>query len=147
MPKDECRVAIASVADIVAARQTGRSLAVEMGFDGSDVTLIAAAISEVSRNIIEYAGTGEIVFRSAQKGARHGLCVIARDQGPGIPDIARAMEYGYSTGRGMGVGLPGAKRLMDEFDIQSKTGAGTVITMSKWLHGNAKRYRFGARNH
>ena len=147
MTASECRVPIASVADIVAARQKGRSLALEMGFEGSDVTLIAAAISEVTRNIIEYAGTGEIVFRSIQNGAKQGICVVARDKGPGIPDISRAMEYGYSTGRGMGVGLPGAKWLMDEFDIQSKVGAGTIVTMSKWLHGNAKRYRTGFGNH
>jgi serine/threonine-protein kinase RsbT len=147
MAENEWRVPIMSVADIVSARQKGRSLAVYMGFEGSDITLIAAAISEVSRNIVEYAGSGEIIFRSVQKGARHGICVVARDQGPGIPDIARAMKYGYSTGRGMGVGLPGAKWLMDEFDIQSKIGAGTIITMNKWLHGNAKRDRSGSSNH
>src|SRR5206468_3340252 len=100
-------------------------------------------ISEVSRNIVEYAGSGEIVLRSVHKGAKHGMCVVARDRGPGIPNVARAMEYGYSTGRGLGVGLPGAKWLMDEFDIISKPGVGTTVTMNKWLHRNAKRDRAG----
>jgi serine/threonine-protein kinase RsbT len=141
MQADEWRVPIVSVADIVAARQKGRSMAVEIGFEGSDVTLIAAAISEVSRNIVEHAGAGEIILRCIHKGAKQGISVVASDQGPGIADIERAMEYGYSTGNGMGVGLPGAKWLMDDFDIESKAGAGTIITMNKWLHRNAKRDR------
>ena len=141
MQADEWRVPIVSVAGIVAARQKSRAMAVEIGFEGSDVTLIAAAISEVSRNIVEHAGAGEIILRCIHKGAKHGISVVARDQGPGIADIERAMEYGYSSGKGMGVGLPGAKWLMDDFDIESKTGSGTIITMNKWLHRNAKRDR------
>ena len=129
----ERRVPIRSDADIVTARQKGRLLALELGFEGTEVTLIAAAISEVSRNIVEYAKRGEIILRPLNHGAKQGLCVIARDRGPGIPDIAQAMRYGYTSGRGLGVGLPGAKWLMDEFDIQSKAGAGTTITMTKWL--------------
>jgi serine/threonine-protein kinase RsbT len=147
MGLNEFRMAIESVADIIAARQKGRFLAVEMGFEGSDVTLIAAAISEVSRNIVEHAGKGEIIFRNVQKGVKHGICVIAHDQGPGIADLARAMEYGYSTGRGMGVGLPGAKWMMDEFEIESKPGEGTSITMNKWVNGNARRNRSGSAHH
>src|SRR6266404_2720882 len=116
----ETRVPIMSALDIVAARQKGRSLASELGFEGAQVTLIAAAISEVARNIVEYAKNGEIVLQPQNNGARPGLCVVARDQGPGIPDIPRAMQYGYSTRRGLGVGLPGAKLLMDEFDIVSE---------------------------
>ena len=130
----ETRVPISSAADIVTARQRGRALALELGFEGPDVTVIAAAISEVSRNIVEYAKAGEIVLRAENHGAKYGLCVVAADQGPGIPDVAQAMQYGYSTRRGLGVGLPGAKLLMDEFDIVSKVGQGTLVTMKKWLH-------------
>ena len=130
----ETRVPIASGVDIVTARQKGRSMALELGFDGADVTLIAAAISEVSRNIVEYAKRGEIVLRPVHQSAKHGLCVVARDEGPGIPDVARAMQYGYSTAQGLGVGLPGAKWLMDEFDIESTVGVGTTVTMKKWSH-------------
>src|SRR2546428_2567618 len=133
MTATETRVRIASAADIVIARQQGRSLAVELGFEGAEVTLIAAAISEVSRNIVEYAQRGEIIFQPMNQRAKHGLCVVARDQGPGIPDVAQAMQYGYSTRKGLGVGLPGAKLLMDEFEIDSKVGVGTTITMKKWV--------------
>ncbi len=130
----ETRVPITSAVDIVTARQQGRALAMALGFAGADLTLIAAAISEVSRNIVEYAKAGEIVLQELNHGPRRGLCVVARDQGPGIPNVAQAMEYGYSTRKGLGVGLPGAKLLMDEFDIVSKEGEGTVITMKKWLN-------------
>ena len=99
-------------------------------------TLIAAAISEVSRNIVEYAQCGEIVLRALNHGQRQGLCVVARDHGPGIADVAQAMQYGYSTRKGLGVGLPGAKLLMDEFDIVSKVGEGTTVTMKKWVNRN-----------
>src|SRR5712691_2366702 len=133
MSPNETRVPITSEADIVTARQKGRSLAVELGFQGADLTLIATAISEVSRNIVEYAQRGEIVLRPANNGNRRGLSIVARDDGPGIPDVAQAMQYGYSSRRGLGVGLPGAKWLMDEFDIESKVGRGTTVTMKKWV--------------
>jgi len=129
----ETHVPVMSAADIVTARQKGRVMALEMGFDGADPTLIAAAISEVSRNIVEYAKRGEVILQPRRNGTRAGLCVVARDQGPGIPDLARALQYGYSTRKGLGVGLPGAKMLMDEFEIASKIGEGTTITMIKWL--------------
>ncbi len=132
MQKGE-RVPIESVDDIVTARQKGRTLAVELGFDSGDATLVAAAISEVSRNIVDYARSGEILFRVMNQGGRRGLCVVARDRGPGIEDIERAMRDGYSSRRGLGVGLPGARRLMDEFEIESKVGVGTTVTMKKWL--------------
>jgi serine/threonine-protein kinase RsbT len=135
---NETRVPIRSALDIVTARQLGRSLAEELGFEGAEVTLIAAAISEVSRNIVEYAKGGEIILQALNNGPKRGLSVVARDQGPGIPDVAKAMQYGYSTRRGLGVGLPGAKLLMDDFDIVSKVGAGTTVTMKKWLDHNAK---------
>ena len=132
--ENETRVAINSAADIVMARQKGRTLALELGFDGSDLTLIATAISEVARNIVNHAKAGEIILEAANHGNRRGMIIVARDEGPGIKDIAKAMQYGYSTNKGLGVGLPGAKWLMDEFDIESKVGKGTTVTMKKWLH-------------
>ena len=131
----ESQTDINSAMDIVTARQRGRSLALELGFNGADVTLIAAAISEVARNIVDHAKSGEIVMSSLTNGQnanRCGIQIIARDRGPGIRDVAQAMQYGYSTRKGLGVGLPGAKWLMDEFDISSELGRGTTITMRKW---------------
>ncbi len=126
---------IHSATDIVTARQRGRALALELGFNGADVTLIAAAISEVARNIVDHAKKGEVVMASiasSVNGGKKGIQIIARDQGPGIRDVVQAMQYGYSTRKGLGVGLPGAKWLMDEFDIASAVGRGTTITMKKW---------------
>jgi serine/threonine-protein kinase RsbT len=126
---------INSATDIVTARQRGRALALELGFNGADVTLIAAASSEVARNIVDHAKNGEILMApvlNGHNGTRTGIEIIARDQGPGIRDVAQAMQYGYSTRKGLGVGLPGAKWLMDEFDIASEVGRGTTITMRKW---------------
>jgi serine/threonine-protein kinase RsbT len=129
----ETRVTIYSDADIIAARRMGRELAEGVGFGGSELTVIATAISEIARNIIEYAGSGEIILRQAQQGARRGILVIAKDRGPGIPDIELAMQDGYSTSKGIGLGLPGARRLMDEFDVDSAVGKGTTVTMKKWV--------------
>ena len=131
----ELQTVIHSATDIVTARQRGRSLALELGFNGADVTLIAAAISEVARNIVDHAKKGEIVMSSLSNGVnggRKGIQIVARDEGPGIRDVTQAMQYGYSTRKGLGVGLPGAKWLMDEFDIASEIGRGTTITMKKW---------------
>jgi serine/threonine-protein kinase RsbT len=130
---EELSVPIKSAADIVVARQKGRALAIQLGFAGSDPTVIAAAISEVARNIVNHAQQGEIVLSGVHENSRNGIEVVASDQGPGISDIDRAMQYGYSSSRGMGVGLPGAKWLMDEFDIQSQVGKGTRVTMRKWV--------------
>jgi len=134
---DEIRVPIDSEADIVTARQQGRDLAAQIGFSGSDLTLIATAISEVARNIVAYAKRGEILLSHTNQGSKRGIVVVARDEGPGIPDIALAMQDGHSTSRGLGLGLPGARRLMDEFDIVSQVGKGTTIVMKKWAqpHG------------
>src|SRR5688572_10305023 len=136
--RNDNRVAISSAADIVTARQKGRTLAMEIGFDGSDLTLIATAISEVARNIVDHAKRGEVILEPVQQGNKHGVLIIARDEGPGIPDLAQAMQYGYSTRKGLGVGLPGAKWLMDEFDVDSKVGKGTTVTMKKWLSRNER---------
>jgi serine/threonine-protein kinase RsbT len=129
----ETRVAIQLEADIVTARQKGRELAASTGFSTTDQTLIATAISEVARNIVLYARRGEIVVSPVDEGNRRGMMVIARDQGPGIADPDLAMRDGFSTGNSLGLGLPGAKRLMDEFDLVSAPGKGTTITMKKWL--------------
>jgi serine/threonine-protein kinase RsbT len=129
---DERRVAIDRDVDIVTARQLGRELATLAGFTGSDLTLIATAISEVARNIVVYAERGEIRLGLANRNGRRGLEVIASDEGPGIPDINQAMQDGFSTGRSLGLGLPGARRLMDEFEIVSEVGKGTTVTMRKW---------------
>src|SRR5262249_43959986 len=118
----------------VIARQKGRALALELGFDGSDLTLIATAISEVARNIVTHAKCGRVTLHTISHSNRRGLMVVATDEGPGIKDVVKAMQYGYSTNKGLGVGLPGAKWLMDEFDIVSKVGKGTTVTMKKWLH-------------
>lgn len=129
---DDLRVAVSRDADIVTARQLGRELAAKVGFVGSDLTLIATAISEVARNIISYAEAGEILLGMASRDGRQGLLVVARDEGPGIADIDLAMRDGYSTGKSLGLGLPGARRLMDEFEIWSEPGKGTRVTMRKW---------------
>ena len=129
---DELLVLIASDIDVLTARTQGRAMASTLSFSSSDKTLIATAISEVARNIVNYAKRGEIVLRVVRRGDRRGILVLARDQGPGIPDVARAMEDGYSTGGSLGLGLPGSKRLMDEFEVASEVGKGTTVTMTKW---------------
>lgn len=125
-------VPIQHESDIVVARQTGRELAGKVGFVGSDLTLIATAISEISRNIVTYAARGEVVLSAVEDGSRRGICIVARDSGPGIPDVEQAMRDGFSTGRSLGLGLPGARRLMDDFEIDSQPGRGTTVTMTKW---------------
>jgi serine/threonine-protein kinase RsbT len=124
---------IASAADIVNARQQGRAMAALIGFTGSDLTVIATAISELARNIVEYASDGEVELAPVQKGQRVGILIVARDQGPGILDVAKALQDGYTTGKGLGIGLPGVRRLVDEFEIVSTLGAGTTVTVRKWL--------------
>jgi len=127
------RVPISSVADIVMARQKGRELALKLGFVSVEVTVIAAAISEIARNIVDYAQQGEMAMGTTRRGRHQGMVIIARDAGPGIPNVAQAMQYGYSTRQALGSGLPGAKWLMDEFDIASKPRKGTTVVMKKWL--------------
>ena len=129
---DEVTVPITADVDILAVRQKARALAAALHFSSGELTLIATAISEVARNIVVYAQRGEIVLRIVEAGGRRGLMVIARDRGPGIGDIEQAMHDGFSTSGSLGLGLPGARRLMDEFEIVSASGRGTVITMTKW---------------
>ena len=135
LPAGGLRIAIASDADVLTARQRGRELAAECGFGSGDQTVIMAAISEIARNILNYAKRGEVTLSIHLDGERSGLMVVARDQGPGIADVARAMQDGFSTSGGLGLGLPGARRLMDEFDIVSGPGTGTTVTMRKWTRG------------
>jgi len=128
-------VKIQSAADIVTAREQARALALQAGFSLCDSTLITTAISEMTRNILEYANCGELTISLLKNGTKHGLKIVASDNGPGIADISRVMQDGYSSREGMGIGLPGTRRLMDAFEIRSKIGQGTNITMMKW-NGN-----------
>jgi serine/threonine-protein kinase RsbT len=124
-------VPIEDANDVISARQHGRVLAEELGFTGTDVTLIATAISEVARNIVEHAHRGEVELAIVTEDDCPTLVVIARDEGPGIADVDVALRDGYSTTGAMGLGLPGARRLMDEFAIVSTPGKGTVVTMKR----------------
>ena len=129
-------VIVASDVDVVGARQRGRELAGRVGFSPGDQTVIAAAISEIVRNIVTYARRGEVRLAIEHDGDRSAVVVVARDEGPGIADISLAMRDGYSTSGGLGVGLGGARQLMDEFEIVSAPGQGTSVTMRKWhRHG------------
>lgn len=130
---DRIRVPIDSESQILIARQQARLLAAELGFWSVEQSFIAMAISEVALNILQYAGKGEVVLSKTQKNGGQGILIEARDDGPGIPDVERAMQEGYSTSGGAGLGLAGAKRLMDEFDIVSEVGKGTTVTMKKWV--------------
>ena len=128
---DEVRVPIGTDADVVAARQAAREMAGRVGLGGTDLTIIATAVSEVARNIVRFAGRGQVIFELLRE-PRRGLLVVARDSGPGIPDVQQAVQDGYSTYEGLGLGLPGARRLMDEFAVVSEPGRGTTVTMTKW---------------
>jgi serine/threonine-protein kinase RsbT len=128
----EIRVAINSDQDIVLARQKGRAMAAELGFSTGDATLIATAISELARNIVSYARRGEIALQSVLSSSRVGILVVASDDGPGIPDVQRALRDGFSTSGSLGLGLPGVRRLMDEFEITSQPGRGTIVAVKKW---------------
>lgn len=129
---DEVRVPINADADLVTARAAGRAMAERLGFPRPDPTLVATAISEIARNIVVHVGSGEIVLRPLQEADRYGLVVIASDDGPGIRDVEAALHDEYSGRGGLGLGLPGARRLMDEFDIASDADNGTTVTMKKW---------------
>jgi len=129
---EETVVLIKADNDIVVARQQGRALASQVGFSPGEATLIATAISELSRNIVLYATQGEITVAAVANGVRRGVVVVARDKGPGISDVRRAIAGGYSTSGGLGLGLAGVRRLMDEFEIVSDVGIGTTVTAKKW---------------
>ncbi|MBZ5515558.1 MAG: anti-sigma regulatory factor [Acidobacteriia bacterium] len=142
---DDLRLPIKSDADVVTARQQGRELAARLGFGECELTLIATAISEVARNIVEYAGRGEVVLSLTDVNNSPGIIVVARDEGPGIPNLELALRDGYSTHGSLGLGLPGARRLMDEFEIVSEVGKGTTVTMKKWLPRHTMRFPLSPR--
>ena len=129
---EDIRVVINSDQDIVAARQRGRQLALALGFTSGDATLLATVISELARNIITYARTGEIELSEINGSARVGIQVTARDSGPGIADVKQALRDGFSTSGSLGLGLPGVMRLADEFEIASQPGTGTTVRAKKW---------------
>jgi serine/threonine-protein kinase RsbT len=127
------RIVIESDSDVVTARQRARELAAELELSTTDQTLLATAISEVARNITTYATRGEVVLSIVHdNGGREGIRVVARDNGPGIDDIELALQDGYTSGGGLGLGLPGARRLVDEFEIESAPSEGTTVTLVKW---------------
>jgi len=128
----EVRVPIQTDADVVTARKQGRELAAQAGFSATELTIIATAISEIARNIVMFAERGEVVVSLVGENRRQGVTVVARDAGPGIPDLERALQDGYSGYGGMGLGLPGSRRLMDEFEVTSEVDRGTTVTMTKW---------------
>ena len=130
--EDEARVRVAVDADVVRARQLGREIAARAGFSATELTVIATAISEIARNIVKFTARGEIVISLVDEQGRSGVRVVARDAGPGIKDVRGALRDGVSTYQGLGLGLPGARRLMDDFDIMSEVGKGTTVTMAKW---------------
>lgn len=119
--------------DIVMARRAIRSAATALGFSVTDVTRIVTAASELTRNIYQYAGSGVMRWRALRQGTKRGLELVFEDQGPGIANVPQAMERGYTSGNGMGLGLPGAKRLMDEMSIETEVGKGTKVEARKWL--------------
>jgi serine/threonine-protein kinase RsbT len=126
-------VSIGSDVDIVLARQQGRTMAGSIGFGATDATLIATAISELARNIVMYAQKGEVMIRNVETAHSRGILIVARDDGPGIRSIQDVLRDGYSTSGGLGLGLPGVRRLMDEFAIESELKRGTTVTVKKWL--------------
>ncbi len=132
MTHAESRVPILSDGDAVTARQKGRDVALELGFSRTDATFVATAISEIARNITVHAGEGEIIIRGINENGRDGMVVIARDEGPGIRDVPAVMRRAHASELGLGIGLWGARRLMDEVVVASEPGRGTTVTMKKW---------------
>lgn len=128
-------VEIRSKRDLVSARKLGRALAAQLGFPTRDSILVSAAIHELACNILEYAKHGEIVVKPALTNGARGIQIEARDHGPGISNVAKAMQDGYSTSGRLGLGLPGVKRVMDEFTITSTVGHGTIVLVKKWNRG------------
>ena len=130
----DTQILITSDKDVVTARQQGRAMAQQTGFSAGEATLIATAISELARNIVSYANQGSLTLRPVHgSNGATGLTIVASDSGPGIADVNLALRDGYSSSGGLGLGLPGVRRLMDEFDIASGAGSGTTVTITKWL--------------
>ncbi len=127
------KITIESDSDLLAARQEARAIAFDLGFSLTEVVGIVTALSEMTRNMLLYAGRGELTIESVRDGDRGGILIAARDEGPGIPDLQKAMMDGYSTSGGLGMGLPGIKRLMDTFEIRTEPEKGTTVIVRKWL--------------
>jgi len=134
----QVRVFIRDESDVAVARRRARELASQQGLSEVEAEALATAVTEIARNIVVHAGSGEILFGLIADAPRRGVVVIARDTGPGIPDVEQAMQDGFSTKHGLGFGLPGARRLVDEFEIESKTGAGTTVTLRKWTSAESR---------
>lgn len=130
---DGILIKVACDEDIVRVRRRGRELANTLDFSPTDVTLIITALSELARNIVLYACEGEIVMVLLDEGERQGIVIVARDEGPGIPDVAQVLNNGPTSGGALGLGLAGTKRIMDEFEIKSEVGKGTRVTIKKWV--------------
>ena len=126
------RVAVRAQHDVVNVRQVVRSWCLAIGMGLVDLTKMVTAASEIARNTVEYGGGGTLTLEELRDGLKSGVRLIFEDQGPGIADVARAMTDGYTTGTGMGLGLGGTKRLVDEFEIASTPGAGTRVAITKW---------------
>jgi serine/threonine-protein kinase RsbT len=132
-------IPIESDADVVTARQQARQLAGELDLTSTDQTLLATAISEVARNITTYAVRGEVLLSVVHgKDGRVGIRVVARDEGPGIENVELALQDGYTSGSGLGLGLPGARRLVDDFEIETAPGQGTTVTLVMWGRSNSR---------
>jgi serine/threonine-protein kinase RsbT len=132
MQEIACRLILADESDVGVARRRARKLGEQQGLLANAVEALATAVSEIARNVIVHAGRGELVLGVVHNGGRVGIEAVARDDGPGIPSLEDAMRDGYSTGNGLGLGLPGAQRLVDEFEIRSIVGEGTTVTLRKW---------------
>jgi len=130
------KIAIDSDSDLLAARQEARAIAFDLGFSLTAVVGIVTALSEMTRNMLNYAGRGELTIESVRDGDRSGILITAQDEGPGIPDLQKAMMDGYSTSGGLGMGLPGIKRLMDSFEIRTEPEKGTTVIVRKWLESH-----------
>ncbi|HEX5708610.1 MAG TPA: anti-sigma regulatory factor [Pyrinomonadaceae bacterium] len=132
MPQSQS-IALENEHDIAVARGEARAMAAQVGFRLVDQTRLATVASELARNVVKYAGRGRMIAHAVEGAAgRRGLRLVFEDTGPGIPDLAAAMRDGFSTGRGLGKGLPGSKRLVDEFEIESEVGRGTRVTVVRW---------------
>jgi len=143
----DLRVAIEADADLVEARAAARRLATSLGFSRTDATLIATAISEIARNIVVHVGRGTITMRALVEDERRGLQIVAEDNGAGIRDVEAALDDGYAGRGGLGLGLPGARRLMDDFEIDTSPERGTRVTMKKWrVRDELERLRDRRRN-
>lgn len=134
MPIVEARLPIVAEDDIVVSRQRAREVARQLGFGAVDQSRIATAVSELARNVVRYAtdGKGEIAIREVAASGRVGIEIVVSDGGPGIPDVDQALRDGFTSGGGMGMGLPGTRRLMDEMTVDSAVGRGTIVTIRKW---------------